>query len=164
MPKSGGHTDTWFMYLRKRTNINELYLDIWLFTNSHLCQFIEIVHKIINCDRKMPNNYLSVLYKLIIKVANENVGLKVCVCVGYKHTIAPHQKSVCVCVGGGGGGTCTYPCMNAWMYGVSKSAFVHKICSDYILFYYLDRRNNKFVGKWFFHFYLLSTCNQDSSG
>ena len=24
------------------------YLDIWLFTNSHLCQFIEIVHKIIN--------------------------------------------------------------------------------------------------------------------
>ena len=23
-------------------------LDIWLFTNSHLCQFIEIVHKIIN--------------------------------------------------------------------------------------------------------------------
>ena len=22
--------------------------DIWLFTNSHLCQFIEIVHKIIN--------------------------------------------------------------------------------------------------------------------
>ena len=31
-----------------RTNINELYLDIWLFTNSHLCQFVEIVHKIIN--------------------------------------------------------------------------------------------------------------------
>ena len=29
-------------------NLNELYLDIWLFTNSHLCQFIEIVHKIIN--------------------------------------------------------------------------------------------------------------------
>ena len=27
---------------------NELYLDIWLFTNSHMCQFIEIVHKIIN--------------------------------------------------------------------------------------------------------------------
>ena len=26
---------------------NELYLDIWLFTNSHLCQFIEIVHGII---------------------------------------------------------------------------------------------------------------------
>ena len=22
-------------------------LDVWLFTNSHLCQFIEIVHKII---------------------------------------------------------------------------------------------------------------------
>ena len=33
-------------------NINELYLDIWLFTNSHLCQFIEIVHKIINCYMK----------------------------------------------------------------------------------------------------------------
>ena len=30
-----------------RTNINELYLDVWLFNNSHLCQFIEIVHKII---------------------------------------------------------------------------------------------------------------------
>ena len=26
----------------------ELYLDVWLFTNIHLCQFIEIVHKIIN--------------------------------------------------------------------------------------------------------------------
>ena len=36
----------------------------------------------------MPNNYLSVLYK----VENENVGLKVCVCM-----------CVCVCVGGGGG-------------------------------------------------------------
>ena len=34
------------------TNINKLYLDIWLFTNSHLCQFIEIVHKIINCYMK----------------------------------------------------------------------------------------------------------------
>ena len=49
VPKSGGggtqiHT---FIYLI-RTNINELYLDIWLFHNSHLCQFIEILHKIIN--------------------------------------------------------------------------------------------------------------------
>ena len=41
------------------------YLDIWLFTNSHLCQFIEIVHKIINWYMK---NY---------KVENKNVGLKV---------------------------------------------------------------------------------------
>ena len=32
----------------------------------------------------MPNNYLSVLYKLIIKVENENVGLK--------HTISPQSK------------------------------------------------------------------------
>ena len=32
----------------KEPYINELYLDIWLFTNSHLCQFIEIVHKIMN--------------------------------------------------------------------------------------------------------------------
>ena len=31
-----------------KNNINELYLDIWLFTNSHLCQFIEIFNKIIN--------------------------------------------------------------------------------------------------------------------
>ena len=31
-----------------KPNINELHLDIWLFTNIHLCQFIEIVHKIIN--------------------------------------------------------------------------------------------------------------------
>ena len=38
----------------------------------------------------MPNNYLSVLYKLIIKVENENVGLKV--------------------GGGGGGGAQTYHC------------------------------------------------------
>ena len=30
------------------SNINELYLDIWLFNNSHLYQFIETVHKIIN--------------------------------------------------------------------------------------------------------------------
>ena len=39
----------------------------------------------------MPNNYLSVLYK----VENENVGLKVCVCM---------RVCVCVCVWGGGGG------------------------------------------------------------
>ena len=43
----------------------------------------------------MPNNYLSVLYKHIIQVENENVGLKVCVCVGggHKHTIAPPPAS-----------------------------------------------------------------------
>ena len=35
----------------------------------------------------MPNNYLSVLYKHIIQVENENVGLKVA--GGHKHTIAP---------------------------------------------------------------------------
>ena len=46
----GGHT---YMYLRSRTIKNELYLDIWLFTNSHLCQFIEIVHKIINWYMKI---------------------------------------------------------------------------------------------------------------
>ena len=50
----------------------------------------------------MPNNYLSMLYKHIIQVENENMGLKVCVCGGgggggHKHTIAPNQKS-----GGGG--------------------------------------------------------------
>ena len=57
-------------------------MDTWLFTNSHLCQFIEIVHKIINWYMK-------------------NVGLKVCVCVGgggggggHKHTIAPRIKKV----------------------------------------------------------------------
>ena len=37
-----------YIYSGVRTNINELYLDIWLFNNSHLCQFIEIIHKIIN--------------------------------------------------------------------------------------------------------------------
>ena len=31
-----------------RTFGKELYLDICFFNNSHLCQFIEIVHKIIN--------------------------------------------------------------------------------------------------------------------
>ena len=49
----------------------------------------------------MPNNYFSVLYKHIIQVENENVGLKVCVCVrggGHKHTIATPNKKV--------GGTC----------------------------------------------------------
>ena len=39
----------------------------------------------------MPNHYLSVLYKHIIQVENENVGLKVCVWGGGG--------------GGGGGGT-----------------------------------------------------------
>ena len=28
------------------------WVDIWLFTNNHLCQFIEIVHRIINCYMK----------------------------------------------------------------------------------------------------------------
>ena len=66
-----------------------MYLDIWLFTNSHQCQFIEIVHKIINWYMKNAKNYLSVLYKHIIQVENENVGLKV---GGHKHTIAPQSK------------------------------------------------------------------------
>ena len=39
----------------------------------------------------MPNNYLSVLHKLIIKVENENVGLKVRG-GGHKHTIPPIKK------------------------------------------------------------------------
>ena len=77
-------------------------MDIWLFTNSHLCQFIEIVHKIFNWYMKMPNNCLLVLYKHIIQV--ENVGLKVCVCVGgggggTNIPLLPNQKR-----GGGGGG------------------------------------------------------------
>ena len=52
----------------------------------------------------MPNNYLSVLYKHIIQVENKNEGLKVCVCGGHKHTIAPPppprflRQCVCVCV------------------------------------------------------------------
>ena len=38
----------------------------------------------------MPNNYLSVLYKLIIKVENENAGLK----VGSTNiSLPPNQKS-----------------------------------------------------------------------
>ena len=75
-------------------------MDVWLFTNSHLCQFIEIVHKIINWYMKNANNCLAVLYKHIIQVENKNVGLKV---GGHKHTIAPppNQKR--------GGGTCA-PC------------------------------------------------------
>ena len=45
----GGGAHKYVIYVpSERTNINELYLDIWLFNNSHLCQFIEIVHKIIN--------------------------------------------------------------------------------------------------------------------
>ena len=31
-----------------KNQYKELCLNIWLFTNSHLCHFIEIVHKIIN--------------------------------------------------------------------------------------------------------------------
>ena len=54
-----------------------MYLNIWLFTNGNLCQFNEIVHKIINWYMKNPNNYLLVLYKYIIQVENENVMLKV---------------------------------------------------------------------------------------
>ena len=43
----------WRMKVPKRTNINELYLDmLLLFTNSHLRQFIESVHKIINLYMK----------------------------------------------------------------------------------------------------------------
>ena len=45
----------------KNPNINELYLDIWLFTNSHLCQFIEIVHKIINWYMKNAKLFVSVV-------------------------------------------------------------------------------------------------------
>ena len=44
----GAHRHVIYVPSVKRTNINELYLDVWLFNNSHLCQFIEIVHKIIN--------------------------------------------------------------------------------------------------------------------
>ena len=53
VPKSGGggggtQTRDLCTFGKKKPNINELYLDIWQFTNSHLCQFIVIVHKIIN--------------------------------------------------------------------------------------------------------------------
>ena len=43
----------------------------------------------------MPNNYLSVLYKHIIQVENENVGLKVWWWGGggHKHNIAPQSKA-----------------------------------------------------------------------
>ena len=46
----GGGANRHVIYVPSVKNqyLNELYLDIWLFTNSHLCQFIEIVHKIIN--------------------------------------------------------------------------------------------------------------------
>ena len=48
VPKSGG-THRHVIYVSSvKNNINELYLDIWLFNNSHLCQVNEIVHKIIN--------------------------------------------------------------------------------------------------------------------
>ena len=47
----GGGAYRYVIYVPS-TNINDLYLDIWLFTNSHLCQFIEIVHKIINWYNK----------------------------------------------------------------------------------------------------------------
>ena len=70
----------------------------------------------------MPNNYLSVLYKHIIQVENNNVGLKVCVCVGggHKHTIAPppNQKW---------GGTCLYAC-----FLVKISNFIICFCSFYL--------------------------------
>ena len=55
MPKSvcvcgggGGGTDTLDLSTFGKEPIrNELYLDIiWLFTNSHLCNFIEIVHMV----------------------------------------------------------------------------------------------------------------------
>ena len=45
----------------------------------------------------MPNNYLSVLYKLIIKVENENVGLKVGGGGAQTYHCPPIKK-----VGGGG--------------------------------------------------------------
>ena len=53
MPKSvgggGGGAHRYVIYVPSvKNNINELYLNIWLFTNSHLCQFIEIFNKIIN--------------------------------------------------------------------------------------------------------------------
>ena len=50
----GAHKHVIYVPSVIRTNINELYLDIilWLFTNNHLCQFIEIVYKIINCYMK----------------------------------------------------------------------------------------------------------------
>ena len=47
--------------LSVKNNINELYLDIWLFNSSHLCQFIEIVRKIINC-------YMKIVYQSYINI------------------------------------------------------------------------------------------------
>ena len=49
VPKSGGGGGGGGTQARNLCTFGkELYLDIWLFTNSHLCHFIEIVHKIIN--------------------------------------------------------------------------------------------------------------------
>ena len=56
MPKSGGGggggTQTRDLSTFGKEPLNELYLDIWLLTNRHLCQFIKIVHNIINCYMK----------------------------------------------------------------------------------------------------------------
>ena len=58
-----------------------------------ICQFIEIVHKIINWNIwKMPHNYLSVLYKHKIQVENKNVGLKVGVGAQTYHCPPPPQS------------------------------------------------------------------------
>ena len=54
----------------------------------------------------MPNNYLSVLYKHIFQVENENVGLKVCVCGGGGGAQTYHFPPINKV---GGGGTCP-PC------------------------------------------------------
>ena len=51
----------------------------------------------------MPNNYLSVLYKHVIQVENENVGLKVGGGETQTYHCPPIEK-MCVCVWGGGGG------------------------------------------------------------
>ena len=68
----GAHRHVIYVPSVKNQYKRVLYLDIWLFNNSHLCQFIEIVHNIINWY--MKDNYLSVLYKHIIQVENKNVG------------------------------------------------------------------------------------------
>ena len=45
----GGGAHRYVIYVPSVKNqYKRVYLDIWLFSNSHLCQFIEIVHKIIN--------------------------------------------------------------------------------------------------------------------
>ena len=73
----------------------------------------------------MPNDYLSVLYKHIIQVENENVGLKVGVGVGvgwgHKHTTAPNQKCgghmpPCPSPAFYASGMCVYVCMYVCMY------------------------------------------------